>query len=106
MQRRRLKRGCAMRLIIGMFSALAFAVGNVGAAELQGTVAGPNGDQFHATLGLPGTCLWASRVFSDGAIFCIAKGASLKCQDGKWTLTASGGASIACDGIYNPVDTK
>jgi hypothetical protein len=102
----RLKRGLIMRLLIGIFFVLAFTLGNVGAAELQGTFVAPGGDQVHATLGLPGSCFWASRVFSEGAIFCVAKGASLKCQDGKWTLSTAGGENIACDNAYSPVDTK
>jgi hypothetical protein len=51
----------------------------------------------------PSACIWASRVFSEGAEFCFAAKAVMVCgkeKQGKWTYEGSD----ACNGT--PIDAK
>jgi hypothetical protein len=46
-------------------------------------------------------CVWASRVFSDGAAFCIGAGTQMVCKAGKWSPAASEACRDAA-----PVDAR
>jgi hypothetical protein len=76
-------------------------------ASAQQAAPGPleDGNQppiFYVPVPLPQKgCIWASRVFSEGAEFCFANRVVMICKEGKWSYDGSEG----CNGAP-AVDTK
>lgn len=70
--------------IIGLSSALAHAQGNVPQPSPPSSPP-PRPMQFMSSpMPQISGCMWASKIYSNGATFCVSSSTWLACKDGKW----------------------